>query len=100
MAPSSIRFERQEGCLCNGGGDSPRSHPTRRRPSGRSMQQGGTTRAGAEKLCSAPLSLLWSDDVLHHPGSRQEPSRKIFPKCELPHTSRPIPERCCLRMDG
>src|ERR1700731_1020261 len=25
---------------------------------------------------------------------------KLFPKCELPHTSRPIPERCCLRMGG
>src|SRR3954462_98235 len=34
-----------------------------------------TTRAGAEKPCSAPLSLPWSGDVLHHPGSRQEPSR-------------------------
>src|SRR5215217_7789778 len=33
-----------------------------------------TTRAGAEKPCSAPLSLPWSGDVLHHPGSRQEPS--------------------------
>src|SRR4051812_12350234 len=32
-----------------------------------------TTRAGAEKPCSAPLSLPWSGDVLHHPGSRQEP---------------------------
>src|SRR4051794_22250650 len=32
-----------------------------------------TTRAGAEKPCSVPLSLLWSDDVLRHPGSRQEP---------------------------
>jgi hypothetical protein len=21
--------------------------------------------------------------------------RKLFPKCELPHTSQPIPERCC-----
>src|SRR3954471_13159675 len=31
-----------------------------------------TTRAGAEKPCSAPLSLPWSDDVLRHPGSRQE----------------------------
>src|SRR4051794_2606216 len=26
-----------------------------------------TTRAGAEKPCSAPLSLLWSGDVLHPP---------------------------------
>src|SRR4051794_12294029 len=34
-----------------------------------------TTRAGAEKPCSAPLSLPWSGDVLHHPGSRQEPRR-------------------------
>jgi hypothetical protein len=25
---------------------------------------------------------------------------KLFPKCELPHTSRPIPERCCLRAGG
>jgi hypothetical protein len=25
---------------------------------------------------------------------------ETFPKCELPHTSRPIPERCCLRMGG
>src|SRR3954463_15563356 len=33
-----------------------------------------TTRAGAEKPCSVPLSLLWSGDALHHPGSRQEPS--------------------------
>src|SRR3954470_24113861 len=32
-----------------------------------------TTRAGAEKPCSALLSLPWSGDVLHHPGSRQEP---------------------------
>src|SRR5215218_9882012 len=32
-----------------------------------------TTRAGAEKPCSVPLSLPWSGDVLHHPGSRQEP---------------------------
>jgi hypothetical protein len=24
--------------------------------------------------------------------------RKTFPKCDLPHTSRPIPERCCLRV--
>src|SRR4051794_31936315 len=32
-----------------------------------------TTRAGAEKPCSAPLSLPWSGDALHHPGSRQEP---------------------------
>src|SRR3954447_26857862 len=32
-----------------------------------------TTRAGAEKPCSVPLSLLWSGDALHHPGSRQEP---------------------------
>src|SRR3954464_3294425 len=32
-----------------------------------------TTRADAEKPCSAPLSLPWSCDVLHHPGSRQEP---------------------------
>src|SRR3954467_10385246 len=32
-----------------------------------------TTRAGAEKPCSAPLSLPWSGNVLHHPGSRQEP---------------------------
>jgi hypothetical protein len=23
---------------------------------------------------------------------------KFVPKCELPHTSRPIPERCCLRV--
>jgi CheY-like chemotaxis protein len=23
---------------------------------------------------------------------------KLFPKCELPHTSRPLPERCCLRV--
>lgn len=35
-----------------------------------------TTRAGAEKPCSAPLSLPWSGDVLHHPGSHHEPSRK------------------------
>src|SRR4051794_34451793 len=33
-----------------------------------------TTRAGAEKPCSAPLSLPSSGDVLHHPGSRQEPT--------------------------
>src|SRR4051812_17061088 len=33
-----------------------------------------TTRAGAEKPCSVPLSLLWSGDALHHPGSRQEPA--------------------------
>src|SRR3954471_10382768 len=33
-----------------------------------------TTRAGAEKPCSVPLSLPWSGDVLHHPGSRQESS--------------------------
>src|SRR4051812_40508530 len=32
-----------------------------------------TTRAGAEKPCSVPLSLPWSGDVLHHPRSRQEP---------------------------
>jgi hypothetical protein len=25
---------------------------------------------------------------------------KLFLKCELPHTSQPIPERCCLRMSG
>src|SRR3954447_15195954 len=35
-----------------------------------------TTRAGAEKPCSVPLSLLWSGDALHHPGSRQEPLSK------------------------
>src|SRR4051794_15357416 len=34
-----------------------------------------TTRAGAEKPCSVPLSLPWSGDVLHHPGSRQEPCK-------------------------
>ena len=33
-----------------------------------------TTRAGVEKPCSAPLSLPWSGEALHHPGSRQEPS--------------------------
>src|ERR1700730_5259371 len=26
--------------------------------------------------------------------------RKYSPKCELPHASQPIPERCCLRMGG
>jgi hypothetical protein len=30
------------------------------------------------------------------PVPRSEEKR--FPKCELPHTSRPIPERCCLRV--
>ena len=25
---------------------------------------------------------------------------KLFPKCELPHTSQPIPEGCCLRVGG
>jgi len=25
---------------------------------------------------------------------------KCFPKCELPHTSRTIPDRCCLRVGG
>jgi len=25
---------------------------------------------------------------------------KTFSRCELPHTSRPIPERCCLRVGG
>src|SRR4051794_23399547 len=38
-----------------------------------------TTRAGAEKPCSVPLSLLWSGDALHHPGSRQEPPMIIEP---------------------
>src|SRR3954471_24329119 len=36
-----------------------------------------TTRAGAENPCSAPLALPWSGDVLHHPGSRQEPQGNI-----------------------
>jgi hypothetical protein len=32
--------------------------------------------------------------------SRVPQSEQKFPKCELPHTSRPISERCCLRMGG
>src|SRR4051812_44582585 len=39
-----------------------------------------TTRAGAEKPCSVPLSLPWSGDVLHHPGSRQEPLAHAWAK--------------------
>jgi hypothetical protein len=38
-----------------------------------------------------PKTRQWSSLV---PQSEE----KLFPKCELPHTSRPIPERCCLRV--
>src|SRR4051794_40176827 len=41
-----------------------------------------TTRAGAEKPCSVPLSLPWSGDVLHHPGSRQEPLGIVARMCD------------------
>ena len=34
------------------------------------------------------------DNGARCPASRE---KNFFPECELPHTSRPIPERCCLR---
>src|SRR3954453_17181623 len=51
-----------------------------------------TTRAGAEKPCSVPLSLLWSGDALHHPGSRQEPLRELHARVHR-GAYRPQPSR-------
>src|SRR4051794_30382080 len=52
-----------------------------------------TTRAGAEKPCSVPLSLPWSDDVLRHPGSRQEPPFIVY-RCELLIGQKKLPSFC------
>jgi hypothetical protein len=33
-------------------------------------------------------------------ATNNEAGVRLFPRCELPHTSRPIPEPCCLRAGG
>jgi len=40
------------------------------------------------------------DAQKRHNGARlsRDPGKNFLPKCELPHTSRPIPDRCCLRL--
>jgi bifunctional non-homologous end joining protein LigD len=78
-----------------------------------SDHQIGHGRAFHDKACAMSLEGIVSKraDAAYAPGNRglwlkvkclhREPvpqsEEKLFPKCELPHTSRPIPERCCLR---
>jgi hypothetical protein len=43
------------------------------------------------------LGLLLSDSLkTKHRARLSRNPRKLFPNCELPHTSQPIPELCCL----
>ena len=48
-------------------------------------------------LARCPNSPYYRGDPAVQPLNPHSPEQKIFPKCEIFHTSRPITERCCLR---